>query len=64
MTKDIAYQVRYTGAGYLDDKQNPVANLSELNSKFDATELVKGMTVTVVDDGSGKMADYVWDGAQ
>lgn len=64
MTKDIAYQVRYTGAGYLDDKQNPVANLSELNAKFDTTELVKGMTVTVIDDGSGKMADYVWDGTQ
>ncbi len=59
MTRDIAYQVRYTGAGYLDDKLTPVANLSELNSKFDSTELVKGMSVTVLDDGNGNMADFV-----
>lgn len=64
MIKDIAYQVRYTGAGYLDDKLTPVANLSELNSKFDSTELVKGMTVTVIDDGEGNMSDFVWNGSQ
>lgn len=64
MTKDLAYQVRYTGAGYLDDKMNPVANLAELNSKFDTTELVKGMAVTVLNDGEGNMADFVWDGSQ
>ena len=64
MIKDLAYQVRYTGAGYFDDKMNPVANLAELNSKFDTTELVKGMTVTVQDDGEGNMADFVWDGSQ
>lgn len=59
MIKDISYQVRYTGAGYLDDKLSPVANLTELNNKFDSTELVNGMTVTVIDDGEGNMSDFV-----
>lgn len=58
MVKDIAYKVRYTGEGYLDDKMNPVATIADLPSEV--TELVDGMSVVVLDDGEGKPHDYIY----
>lgn len=50
-------QIRYTGQGPLDRKNQPVANLEELN-KINKLERYPGMTVTVMDDGSGKQCEY------
>lgn len=50
-------QMRYTGQGPLDRKNQPVASLEELN-KINKLERYPGMTVTVMDDGSGKQCEY------
>lgn len=49
-------QVKYGDRGYLDAKMQPVANLAALPN--DITEVFEGMTVVVLDDGSGKPHDY------
>lgn len=65
MAVNYANTIKYSGKGYLDEKMNPVANLAALEDKFDAIkELKAGMTVTVLDDGSGVPTDYVYDGSQ
>lgn len=65
MVVNYANTIKYSGKGYLDEKMNPVANLAALEDKFDAIkELKAGMTVTVLDDGSGVPTDYVYDGSQ
>lgn len=50
-------QLEYTGQGPLDSKCQPVASLDELN-KIAKTKRYPGMTVTVMDDGSGKQCEY------
>lgn len=49
-------QVKWGDRGYLDAKMQPVANVAALPS--DPTEVFEGMTVVVLDDGSGKPCDY------
>lgn len=57
MAKDFDSQLIYKGGGYLDGKMQPVATLTDLlqmplNYRF------VGLTVTVLDDGSGEPHDY------
>ena len=47
----------YTGKGYLDAKIQPVATVSDLN-KIPRSQRFIGLTVTVLDDGSGRPYDY------
>lgn len=49
-------QVKWGDRGYLDAKMQPVANVAALPS--DPTEVFEGMTVVVLNDGSGKPCDY------
>jgi len=49
-------QVKYGGRGYLDAKMQPVNTLADLPK--DITEVFDGMTVVVLNDGSGKPHDY------
>ena len=49
-------QVKWGDRGYLDAKMQPVANLAALPS--DPTEVFEGMTVVVLNDGSGEPHDY------
>ena len=55
-------QVKWGGRGYLDPRLQPVANLAALPT--DTLEVFKGMSVVVLDDGSGVPHDYMWDGRQ
>ena len=57
---NIAKQLRYTGPGYVDEKMQPVKNVSELAEKFkNESELKLGMCVTVLNGaGAGIPADY------
>ena len=50
-------QISFSGKGYLDAKMQPVATINDLNSIPRAQRFV-GLTVTVLDDGSGKPQDY------
>lgn len=50
-------QLEYTGQGPLDRKNQPVGTVDELN-KIPKKERYPGMTITVLDDGSGKQNDY------
>lgn len=50
-------QLEYTGQGPLDSKCQPVATITELN-KISKAKRYPGMTVTVMDDGSGKQNEY------
>ena len=56
-------QVKYGGRGYLDAKMQPVANLAALQS-LDTLELTEGMTVVVLNDGTGQPHDYWYIGGQ
>ena len=56
-TKDYASQLKYTGAGYLDAKMQPVKTVSDLNSIAKSKRFI-GLTVTVLDDGNGSPRDY------
>ena len=49
-------QVKWGGRGYLDPKMQPVANLASLPT--DIAEVFEGMTVVVLDDGTGAPHDY------
>ena len=50
-------QLNYSGKGYLDAKMQPVDTLSDLN-KIPRSQRFIGLTVTVLDDGSGRPQDY------
>lgn len=50
-------QIVFNGRGYLDSKMQPVATLEDLQ-KIPRTQRFVGLTVTVLDDGSGKPQDY------
>ena len=50
-------QLNYTGAGYIDAKMQPVAAVADLN-KIPRSQRFIGLTITVLNDGSGKPADY------
>ncbi len=50
-------QLNYSGKGYLDAKMQPVATVSDLN-KIPRSQRFIGLTVTVLDDGSGRPYDY------
>ena len=56
-------QVKYGGRGYLDAKMQPVANLAALEA-LDSLELIEGMTIVVLNDGSGQPHDYWYIGGQ
>ena len=49
-------QVKWGGRGYLDAKMQPVANLAALPN--DITEVFEGLSVLVLDDGSGEPHEY------
>lgn len=49
-------QVKWGGRGYLDAKMQPVATPADLPN--DIAEVFEGMTVVVLDDGTGNHADY------
>lgn len=51
-------QLNYSGKGYLDAKMQPVATIEDLNFKIPRSQRFVGLTVTVLDDGSGKPHDY------
>ena len=53
---NIAKQVRFTGASYLDAKQTPVSTVADLPT--DITKVFNGLTITVLDGGDGKPQDY------
>lgn len=55
--KEITNQLYYTGKGYLDAKMQPVKTLMDLNL-IQISHRFIGLTVTVLDDGSGKPQDY------
>lgn len=57
MAKDYDFQLIYGGKGYLDGKIQPVDNLAALD-KVPFNERFVGLTITVLDDGSGKPHDY------
>lgn len=50
-------QLTYNGRGYLDSKMQPVATKSDLD-KIPRSQRFVGLTVTVLDDGSGRPYDY------
>ena len=50
-------RIKYSGAGYLDAKIQPVATVADLNS-IPRSQRFIGLTVTVLDDGSGRPYDY------
>lgn len=50
-------QIVFTGKGYLDSKMQPVATVGDLQ-KIPRTQRFVGLTVTVLNDGSGKPHDY------
>lgn len=50
-------QLEYIADGPLDSKNKPVETPAELED-IPKRERYPGMTVTVLDDGSGKQADY------
>lgn len=50
-------QLNFTGAGYIDAKMQPVETVADLN-KIPRSQRFVGLTVTVLDDGSGKPFDY------
>jgi hypothetical protein len=50
-------QMSYNGRGYLDAKMQPVATKSDLD-KIPRSQRFIGLTVTVLDDGSGRPYDY------
>lgn len=56
-------QIKYGGRGYLDAKIQPVANLAALEA-LDSLELIEGMTIVVLNDGSGQPHDYWYIGGQ
>ena len=45
-------QLKLNGAGYMDAKMQPVKSLSDLN-KITRSHRFIGLTITVIDDGSG-----------
>ncbi len=49
-------QVKWGDKGYLDAKMQPVPNVSSLPTEF--AEVFEGMTVVVLNDGSGQPHDY------
>ena len=50
-------QFEYISGGPLDAKNKPVQTLNELEN-IPKRERYPGMTITVLDDGSGKQNDY------
>lgn len=55
---NLSYTIKYTGKGYLDEKMNPIANIAALEA-LDTTKYYKeGMKVTVLDDGTGNVAEF------
>lgn len=58
---DIAKQLKYTGPGYVDDKLQPVKNVSDLHTKFKSeSELKLGMTVVVLNGGGTNVPLDYW----
>lgn len=55
--KSYASQLEYVGKGYLDAKMQPVNTVEDL-SRIPRSERFIGLTVTVLDDGSGEPHDY------
>ena len=55
-------QVKYGDRGYLDAKMQPVENLAALPT--DITEVFEGMSVVVLNDGSGQPHEYWRVGGQ
>ena len=56
-TLSYTNQLCFNGGGYLDSKMQPVATKSDLN-KIPRSQRFIGLTVTVLDDGSGRPYDY------
>ena len=52
MAINYTEQVKYTGKGYLDAKMQPVAAKEDLMS-IPRSQRFVGLTVTVLDDGTG-----------
>ena len=52
MAINYTEQIKYTGKGYLDSKMQPVASKDELMS-IPRSQRFVGLTVTVLDDGTG-----------
>lgn len=50
-------KIIYTGKGYLDAKIQPVNSVNDLN-KIPRSQRFIGLTITVLDDGSGRPHDY------
>jgi hypothetical protein len=50
-------QINFSGKGYLDAKIQPVETVSDLN-KIPRSQRFIGLTVTVLNDGSGRPYDY------
>ena len=50
-------QFKYTGAGYIDAKIQPVATVADLNS-IPRNQRFLGLTVTVLNDPDGNQRDY------
>lgn len=58
MAINYTEQVKYTGKGYLDAKMQPVATKEDLMN-IPRSQRFVGLTVTVLDDGTGSgPADY------
>lgn len=58
---NIAKQLKYTGPGYVDDKLQPVKNVSDLTAKFTSeSELKLGMTVVVLNGGGPNIPVDYW----
>lgn len=56
---NYAQQMYYTGAGYLDAKMQPVATLEDLQ-KITRSHRFIGLTVTVLNDGTGQGPRDYW----
>lgn len=50
-------QFKYTGAGYIDAKIQPVATVADLNN-IPRNQRFLGLTVTVLSDPDGSQRDY------
>lgn len=50
-------QLRYAGRGYLDAKMMPVQTIDDLKT-ISLTQRFEGLTITVLNDGSGIPQDY------
>lgn len=58
---NITQQLRYTGKGYVDEKMQPLNNVSDLNTKFkNNNELKLGLTVTILNGGGPNIPVDYW----